>query len=294
LQESTTNRDRFAKLTQYGLKVVSHLLSVQHDALTELGKQKMSPMITQSLARLDTLMKTTAEMENDVSMARKVFSFFKWLTGYIAMFEFYRKLMRIQIFKSQLRTGSINDAPERITLVELLQLVSKVLLAHVNMLDNFNWMAKVGILYDSKRMQKATGIQRVFVNLFNNGRAADYGRKGCWLWLCAILTNLIIDTINTAKVIKNQIVLSSELEKLKIGNLQLCQCEYHYGKSSEELRCELQKTIDQRDKLIINYVKNFCDLFISTTGVNITNFNKGVVGILGCLVTLIGVWESWK
>jgi hypothetical protein len=281
IQENTTNRDRFAKLTQYGLKVVAHLLQLQKDAIKSTNKQKIE--------YFDALLKTTAGVEYDVAMARKVFAFFKWINGYIACFEFYAKIKRIHASRSKLRTMKTT---EKITFIEILGVLSKFLLAHVNMLDNLNFLAKVGVLYNVKQIENKQGLSKLLVRLFNNERAADYGRKGCWLWLFGIITNVTVDSINMAYALKNQILVSSELEKLQVG--QLCQCECHFGKDASELRAELDKTIEQRNKLLWSYAKNICDLGISTTGVNITEFSKGTVGFLGCVNTAIGLYETWK
>lgn len=89
------------------------------------------------------------------------------------------------------------------------------------------------------------------------GKAAMYG------WFIGVLFAIISDTIKL----------------------------YYYlndtNKFNEKQRNDLKK------KFAFNYAKNISDLCIATTGTQLYTVNEGILGVCGCIASLVGFHELW-
>ncbi len=164
-------------------------------------------------------------------MARKVFRFGKFLSGYIGAYHFVNKCLRIWRFEPTLMDEKVEseklsekllEREEKVTLVDVLNEMQRFIMANFFFFDTFNWCAKLGLLFsDDGGNSNAAGddtsnrfkFHTIFRNLFNNRLARDYSQYGTYLWFVAMLFILTIDLLKMIESVKRESSVLDEMNR---------------------------------------------------------------------------------
>lgn len=170
-------------------------------------------------------------------------------------FSSFRKLLRLGRFLDSLytalKTMKYPDVTVRVTLT-----LSKIANALFLLADHIIWLSRVGIL-------------RVDLEKWNK-IANKY-------WLMTIVMNLVRDVYEILKIL--------EREGKNILKKQTFLPKCNSAKRYYEWNC-----LKNHPDVIIDTVKNGCDLFIPLTALGFTKFSPGTTGILGTISSAVALY----
>jgi hypothetical protein len=271
---TSNGRDKATKVLQYSTRIVDDLLSSQSIPNKELIKRVQL-------------------FGNGLATARKVFRFWKPLSGYLLLFRFIQKL---------LGTGPNGAKKQAVQLVELLQLIEQVFIANYFLLDHLNWAAKLGLLSNEKISNAISPIPTdksiavkstsTLKNLFNNSRAARYGQIGFTFWMYGALAGLIANIIKLIENVNREAALLVEMNSHLKQQFQQPTSE-ETGRRSKELEAQMLKLTQERYALIRKVIVSLCDFGTAASLSGHWQAKNWLVGVLGVVSAGIGVYEQW-
>jgi hypothetical protein len=290
---STSGRDKITKCLQSSGKIVVYLLD-RH--LEKHGENEL----------VRTARKKVYSFESNLSMARKVFRFGKFISGYLSFYEFMKKLKSILDYWRI--HGSLQGFDVPLTIYEALSNIQKFIMANFFFFDMFNWCAKIGILFsDPLPKNGLLWFSKDFFNIrykLNNHRASEYNQYGSNLWFCSICLLLILDVLKMVESYKKEVVLLKELHEQVVSStlntIKQIQNTTQVTLDSQiespkciELRSQLQKVYKERDKHFMVIARNICDFGIASDLVGLWSISNGTNGLLGLFSAILGAIEIW-
>jgi hypothetical protein len=254
--------------------------------------------------RNDSLSKYIAKANNfdvSVAQARKVFRMLKFIPGYIAVYQFFVKLYKLQ----QQHQGHQGKEQPPVTLHELFSVSGKFFMANYFVFDTLNWLAKVGLLFEPRKSytKNDSRAKTLVVDWLNNGRLADFGRYSNYSWFYGLLFTIAADAVTLADQFKKELHILTELHQEVANQTDISMKKFVNQENSnqlasfeksEQLQYELDKLHRQRNLLLLAFVKNFADMGIAANLVNLITLNKGYMGVCGVVSGVIGWYELWK
>jgi hypothetical protein len=253
---NSNGRDKCTKVLQYSTRIADDVLSSQESPNKEAIKRIQA-------------------FGGGIATARKVFRFWKPLVGYLALIRFIQ------------RVGRISGAPNKekpIKLIELLQMLEKLLISNYFLLDHLNWASKIGLLSNEPVKPDSYELK----SLFNNSRTARYGTIGFTFWMYAALCGVAATTLELVDNVNQENVL---MEQMTV-NLKLSQDDTA-TKRSKELEMQVIQVNKQRNALIRKQIAAICDAGTAASLAGYWQTKNWFVGVMGVTSSLIGVYELW-
>jgi hypothetical protein len=255
------------------------------------------------IERNDSLSKYIAKANNfdvGIAQARKVFRMLKFIPGYIAVYQFFLKLYKLQ----QSHQSHQGKEIPSITLHELFSTGGKFFMANYFLFDTLNWLAKVGVLFEPRKTysKNESRAKTLVISSLNNGKLADYGRYSNYSWFYGLLFTIAADAVTFADQFKKELNILTQLHKEVARQTDISmdrrpQTENTNQLASFEKTQQLQYELDQlhhqRNMLLLAFLKNFADMGIAANLVNLITLNKGYLGVCGVISGVIGWYELW-
>ncbi|XP_015605281.1 peroxisomal membrane protein 11B isoform X2 [Cephus cinctus] len=171
-------------------------------------------------------------------------------------FSSFRKLLRMGTFLDSLYSAlKIMKYPDLIVRVTLT--MSKISNALFLLADHIIWIGRAGVF--QVNIEKWSNVANRY-------------------WLMTIIMNLVRDVYEIVQIIERKSMSSRNRTSLTLQNNILQQCYYI-------LRVE-----DHKD-VLVDFVKNGCDLFIPLTALGYTRLSPGVIGLLGFISSAVGLYS---
>lgn len=171
-------------------------------------------------------------------------------------FSSFRKLLRLGRFMdslySALKTLKYPDLTIRVTLT-----LSKIANALFLLADHIIWIGRVGML-------------RVNIEKWNKV-ANKY-------WLMTIVMNLTRDIYEIIKILERE------------GTDFLCKRTKLSARYASLKQYQTLLSLKEHKDLVMDAVKNSCDLFIPLTALGYTKLTPGTIGMLGVVSSMIGIY----
>ncbi len=294
---STTNgRDKLAKLLVYGSRIVGHQVD------TRLASLDPKTDIEAIKSTKDLSARVVA-FEGGVGLGRKVSRFFRFLPGYIALYQYIIKVF----FRLQMRNAKPTSTKEHV--IEVANIVKGVCMANYFLYDHLNWAAKLKLLsnYSGPKdpVQPTSALSRSLKTTFNNSRALDYNRSSNYSWFYGLLITISVDFSNLYDLFNKETALQTDYLRLLNVYKKEAMADTRGTTSVEsEEAITAKKKMDEIDKQLtqlrqkridmgLDFIANFCDLGVAMSLLGKINISKGTVGWLGTISGLIGAYKIW-
>ncbi|XP_047360337.1 peroxisomal membrane protein 11B [Vespa velutina] len=170
-------------------------------------------------------------------------------------FSSFRKLLRLGRCLDSLYSALLTmKCPDLI--VRIILTLSKIANALFLLADHIIWVGRVGIF-------------RVDIEKWNKV-ANKY-------WLMNIILNLVRDVYEIVKILEQEKFYSSK----RFSMVSKCKSTINYD--------TLLYLKDHKD-IVMDTIKNGCDLFIPLTALGYTKLTPGVIGICGLISSMVGIY----
>lgn len=253
LLNSTTGRDKATKALQYGSKIIAYLIMKNISQVKDSKEQ---------VSNLQNLLIRVEKFDEAVAIARKVTRFWRPLQGYLALLRFIQQWVKT------------NQMPSLLQFIAILQ---KLCMANYLLFDHLVWAAKVRVL--PSRDLEEVGHPFVVQNL------QTFSKVSTMSWMFGCLCEFFVES----SALMNQ--FNQEMQLTKQLNNEMNQ----QGRQEEidRIKKELKRVQDARRTRMIHLVSVGCDLGVSSALAKFWEPSKGMIGLLGTVAALIGVWENW-
>jgi hypothetical protein len=223
--------------------------------LTQVKDQK------EQISNLQSLLTRVEKFDEAVAIARKVTRFWKPLQGYLALLRFIQQWV------------NTNKTPAFLQFIGILQ---KLCMANYLLFDHFVWAAKMRVL-PSRDVDQAEH-PLVVQNL------QTFSKVSTMSWMFGCLLEFFMESSALMNQFNQELQLTKRLSD-----------EITKGKQEEvdKIKQELKQLNATKRTKMIHLVSVGCDLGVSSALAKYWEPSKGVLGLLGTIAALIGVWENW-
>jgi hypothetical protein len=286
---TSNGRDKFSKILQNSARVFNYYLSLYKNDNDRI------------MQFVHTVLKKTSTFESNISMARKVFRFGKFTSGYISLYTLLKKI--IPVYEHFKKHGKVDLSISKVSLVELLTTLQRFIMANFFFMDMFNWAAKLGLLFSDPMPKQRLWYKPKSYSiryLLNNSRTTDYSDYGNYIWFIGVCLLLSTDALNFMDSYQKETALLQDiyhqLNAHTVNSFKNTTAEViseEEQERSKALNLKLLKVYSDRDKLFISCARNICDMGIAASLVHLYDISKGTNGVLGLMSALLGSYEAW-
>ncbi|KAF0983956.1 hypothetical protein FDP41_007871 [Naegleria fowleri] len=231
LTNTGLGRDKATKVIQYGCKIIEEIL--ERSASPTVDHKDLIVRVQRTSAGLAT--------------ARRVMRFWKPFQGYVALIQFIEALI----------------SGKKQTVTAILDLVSKLCMAHYFLVDHLTWLSREKILSDMP-LELAQKSQSFFASTFNNNKNADYSRIGSNFWFYGVVFAILAHVLRWSEYLTKE---KKEFDIVRDANQQ---------------------------KMFRTLIALFCDFGTAAILAKKTTFqNKAALGVFGVVSSLISIYDAW-